>query len=116
MATLFPDLKTVKKLQQKPTEGELVLLDFLIKHLDHKFEIYYQAFINGDKPDIVILKKRVGVLIIEVKDWNLDNYYIDEHTDWYLKENDTKIKSPLSQVKFYKDNLYDLHIEVLLQK
>jgi len=116
MATLFPDFNTIKKLHQKPADGELVLLDFLNKNLDHEFEIYFQPFITGDRPDIVILKKNSGALIIEVKDWNLDNYYIDEHTDWYLKENDTKIKSPLSQVKFYKDNLYDLHIEGLLQK
>ena len=116
MASLFPDFNTIKRLYKKPAKGELNLLDFLNKNLDHEFEIYFKPFINGDRPDIVILKKTGGVVIIEVKDWNLDDYYIDEHTDWYLKENDTKIKSPLSQVKFYKDNLYDLHIEGLLQK
>ena len=27
---------------------------------------------NGDRPDIVIMRKGQGVLIIEVKDYNLD--------------------------------------------
>ncbi|SMO92647.1 hypothetical protein SAMN06265379_11623 [Saccharicrinis carchari] len=52
-------------------------------------------------------------MIIEVKDWSLDNYYIDENTDWCLKKNDRKLKSPLSQVKSYKDNLFNMHIDNL---
>lgn len=116
MARLFPDINSIKNLHQKPTEGEIVLLDFLARNLANDFEVYFQPFINGDKPDIVILKKKGGAVIIEVKDWNLDNYYIDENTDWYLKKNDCKLKSPLSQVKSYKDNLFNLHIDSLLPK
>ncbi len=116
MAKLFPDIITIKNLHQKPTDGELVLLDFLEKELNNEFEIYFQPFINGDRPDIVILKRYGGVVIIEVKDWNFNNYYIDENTNWILKKNNTKIKSPLSQVKDYKDNLFNLHIDSLLQK
>jgi hypothetical protein len=116
MARLFPDINSIKNLHQKPTEGEIVLLDFLVKNLADDFDVYFQPFINGDKPDIVILKKNGGAVIIEVKDWKLDNYYIDENTDWYLKKNDCKLKSPLSQVKSYKDNLFNLHIDSLLPK
>lgn len=116
MAQLFPDIKTIKRLHQKPTEGELSILDFLVNSLDSDFEIYFQPFINGDKPDIIVLKKNAGVIIIEVKDWVLDHYYIDDKTDWYLKKNNCKIKSPLSQVRSYKDNLFNLHINSLLPK
>lgn len=116
MAKLFPDLNTIQRLHQKPTEGELVLLTFLEKQLNADFEVYFQPFVNGDRPDIVILKKNGGAVIIEVKDWNLDHYYIDENTDWYLKKNDCRLKSPLLQVKSYKDNLYNLHIDDLLSK
>ena len=71
------------------------------------------------------IKKIVLEKEITINNWHLhndnavvsscDNYYIDKHTDWYLKETDRKIKSPLAQVKSYKDNLYDLHINDLLQ-
>jgi hypothetical protein len=116
MAKLFPDIKTIKNLHQKPTEGEIVLLDFLEEKLNEDYEVYFQPFINGDKPDIVILKRYGGAVVIEVKDWILDHYYIDENTDWHLKKNDCKLKSPLSQVKSYKDNLFNLHIDSLLPK
>jgi len=116
MAQLFPDYQTIKKLHQKPTDGELTLLDFLVNSLDDEFEIYFQPFINGDNPDIIVLKKHVGAIIIEIKDWTLTNYYIDDNTDWYLKKNNHKIKSPLSQVKSYKNNLFNIHINELLYK
>ncbi|MFA9389338.1 MAG: UvrD-helicase domain-containing protein [Prolixibacteraceae bacterium] len=116
MAKLFPDINTIKRLHQKPTEGELALLDFLVKYLPSDFEIYFQPFINGDMPDIVLLKRNGGAVIIEVKDWTLDNYYIDENTDWCLKKNDCRLKSPLSQVRSYKDNLFNMHIDKLLPK
>lgn len=116
MAQLFPDIKTINNLHQKPTAGELAILQFLEKNLSSDFEIYFQPFINGDKPDIVLLKKNGGAVIIEVKDWALEHYYIDENTDWRLKKNDCKIKSPLSQVKNYKDNLFNIHINSLLPK
>jgi hypothetical protein len=116
MATIIPDLRTIRRLHQKPTEGELKLISFLDENLSSEFEVYFQPFINGDKPDIVLLKKNGGVIIFEVKDWHLDKYSIDENTDWHVKSNNCKIKSPYSQVKTYKDNLYDLHIDSLLAK
>src|SRR5690606_9827495 len=49
----------------------------------------------------------------EVKDWNLNHYYIDNKTKWHLVKDDTFIKSPLNQVETYKDNLFQLHSEEL---
>lgn len=116
MAKLFPDIETIESLHQEPTEGELVLLGFLVENLSADFEVYFQPFINGDKPDIVILKRNGGAAIIEVKDWDLDNYYIDDKTNWRLRQNNHMIKSPLSQIRTYKDNLYNIHIDRLLPK
>lgn len=59
MAKIYPDIDTIRNLHQKPTDGELVLLNFLDKNLSSEFEIYFQPYINGDKPDIVVLKKMV---------------------------------------------------------
>ena len=62
MAQLYPDFYTIQHLHQPATEGELALLDFLQKNLNPEFEIYFQPFINGDRPDIVILKKNGGAI------------------------------------------------------
>jgi len=116
LAQLYPDIETIKKLHQPPTDGELALLDFLCQELNEEYEIYFQPLINGDNPDLVIMRKGGGVIIFEVKDWNLSNYELDEKNNWMLKKDGTYIKSPIEQLKTYKDNLFDLHIEGLLEK
>jgi hypothetical protein len=117
MAQIFPPFENIDRLKQVPTEGEL----FLLKHLARIFsnnqniEIYYQPFINGTRPDIVILNKNTGVTIIEVKDWDLDNYYVNKENDWCLTYNGDKIKSPYSQVQKYKEDMFNLHINGILE-
>lgn len=116
MAILSPSLEVIKRQKVQPTPGEWVLLDFLLDNLDNTYEIYFQPYINGDNPDLAIMRKGSGVLLIEVKDWNLKHYYCDESTKWRLREKkkkDSFLKSPLSQVENYKSNLFTLHIEEL---
>ena len=116
MAILDPSLEIIKRQKVQPTEGEWKLLTFLIDNLDDTYEIYFQPYLNGDNPDIAIMRRGSGVLIIEVKDWNLSHYYVDEKTKWRLKKDDSCIKSPLKQVDTYKENLFNLHIEELFLK
>lgn len=116
MAQIFPTIENIKRLKVKPTEGEWFLLNYLIETLDDNFEVYFQPFLNGDRPDIVIMKKGCGVVIIEVKDWNLSRYIVSNENNWYLKERKQYIKSPFQQVFSYKSNLFSLHINGLLEK
>lgn len=115
MAEFFPKLENIKNLKQKPTAGELHTLEVL-KGLSDDYEIYFQPFINGHNPDIIIIRKNYGVLIIEVKDWLLNHYQIDEKDNWGLHKENILIKSPIKQVKTYKDDLYNLSISTLLPK
>ncbi len=96
--------------------GEWHLLEFLADVLDDSFEVYFNPFLNGDRPDVVILRKGGGVLIIEVKDWHLDHYRIDAQRRWRTRHLPEYVRSPLEQVLHYKKNLYELHIEGLLEK
>lgn len=116
MAVLYPDIDKIKSFVVKPEEGELHLLNFLRTILDDSFEVFFNPFLNGDRPDIIIMRKYYGVMIIEVKDWKLSNYFIDKNKKWRLKQNESYIKSPLNQVLEYKENIYNLHIEDLLEK
>lgn len=118
MAIFFPPLESIEFLNQKPTEGELCFLNFLKRTLDDSFEIFFQPHLNGDYPDIVIMKENAGVYIVEVKDWDLDHYELDERKNWYVKVDGKKVEkvSPMNQVFRYKENLYNLHIEGLLEK
>lgn len=117
MATLIPSYDKILRLKVKPEEGELHLLKFLDNNLDSSFEVYFNPYMNGDRPDIIIMKKGQGVLVIEVKDYNLDLYELDKRKNLVVKSSKARTyKSPISQVLKYKDNLFELHIENLLEK
>ena len=117
MAKLIPSFDHILKMKVPPTDGELTLLRFLDSILDDSFEVYFNPYMNGDRPDIVIVRKRHGVLIIEVKDWDLDAYRLDERKHWILKNDpSTQLKSPIDQVLKYKENLYTLHLDDLYEK
>lgn len=114
MATFYPSIEKIKTFKVQPTRGEWTLINFLANNLDDTFQVYFNPFLNGDRPDVIIMKKGQGVMIIEVKDWNLDNFYLDERRKWRYKNNDSVVKSPIDQVLKYKKNLFDLHVEDLL--
>lgn len=116
MAIFFPTFDEIQNLKVKPEIGELYLLNFLKNNLDDSFEIFFNPFLNGDRPDVIIMKENQGVLIIEVKDYVLDSYELDERKNWKVKNINQHIKSPISQVLQYKENLFNLHIENLLAK
>ncbi|MBL7813906.1 MAG: NERD domain-containing protein [Saprospiraceae bacterium] len=115
MALFYPSIEKIKQLTVQPEAGELHLLNFL-SDLDDSFEIFFNPFLNGDRPDIIIVRKNYGIMIIEVKDWELSNYYLDEKRKWRLKKNNAYLKSPIDQVLNYKENLYNLHVERLLER
>jgi hypothetical protein len=122
MAIFSPTIEKIQQFKVPPTEGEWYLLRFLQSTLDDNYEVYFNPYLNGDRPDVVIMRKGGGVMIIEVKDWDLDLYQLDEKKHWHLKhpQNDGEryayLKSPIDQVQKYKENLYNLHVETLLEQ
>lgn len=122
MAKFIPSFAKMLQLTVQPTIGEWTLLNFLRVALDDTFEVYFNPYLNGDRPDIIILKKQGGVFIIEVKDWDLDLYKLDKKKHWHLahpkdaREKRVTILSPIEQCQKYKENLFELHVEGLLEK
>ena len=105
----------INKRKPAPTEGEKALINFLYLNYDDCFEIFYQPFLNGDLPDVIVMHKGGGVMIFEVKDWDLSNYTITSTGQWKINSNGAIRKdNPLRQVLKYKENLYNLHIDSLL--
>lgn len=116
MALVYPDFLTISKLRVPPTEGEFSLLEYLSAKLDSSYEIFFNPFLDGDRPDIIILRKEHGAVIIEVKDWRLASYSVSEDNKWSVLTPEgtrQRIKSPHQQVFHYKSNMYDLHLPLL---
>ena len=118
MAIIYPSIDQLDKLRVKPTDGERSLLEQLCTNLSDDYEVFFNPYLDGDRPDIIILKQDVGAFIIEIKDWALSSYHIDENNKWtVIAKKDfgksSPIKSPQSQAFRYKQNLYDLHLPIL---
>ena len=113
MAIIYPALENIDRLKVKPEDGEIHLIKYLKEQLDDSYEIFFNPSLNGDRPDIVILKEDSSIIIIEVKDWNLAAYSVDENNKWHVLKNGTPKRSPHAQVFKYKDQLYDLHLPSL---
>lgn len=115
MAKVYPTLENISRLKVKATEGELYLLNYLIEELDDSFEVFFNPFLDGDRPDLIILKKDVAIFVIEVKDYDLSSYSLDEFNNWEVisEQGKRRIASPQAQVFTYKKNLYNLHLPVL---
>ena len=117
MATIYPPLETIKRLKQPPTEGELVLLEWLDKNLSGDFEVYFQPFLIEARPDIVVMRRDGGVIIFEVKDWDLANYESLRNGTWKVKANGELMhETPIRQVVSYKDKLFSLNSATLLNE
>lgn len=115
MARLIPSFEEILKDNREITEGELHLLRFLNENLDNNYEVFFQPYLNGDRPDIVIMRRNSGVLIIEVKDYNLDSYEAIDDYIWKVKSNNAQIKSPVKQAFQYKTNIFSLHVNNLAE-
>lgn len=119
MAKLVPSIEEIKNSKPYPEKGELALIESLYRNLDDSYEIYFQSYLNGLHPDIVILRDGYGVFIIEVKDWDLENYkygQVDNNNRYgkmFLKKNNAKVKNPFDQVMAYKNSLYQLYLPEL---
>jgi hypothetical protein len=111
MATLYPDLENIDRLTVPPTAGERHLLMVLRDTLDDTYEVYFNPYLDGDRPDVIVLKPGCGALIIEVKDWNLNHYQVDINNRWRYEGK--VVSSPQQQAFRYKANIFNLHLPVL---
>lgn len=117
---LYPNWEQLNSAHSPLTPGELAILLFLDEHLPkdnawtkdkslteyNGWLIFAQPFLNGSRPDLIIFNPFVGVMIYEVKDWNLQHYkkrngeiWVSDHKGSY------QIKSPLRQVEHYKNKI-----------
>ena len=127
-----------KQLKHKWEKSEYLLTKYLDKNLPKEWIIHtrpeflkedqgWGSKINRKTPDIVIAHPEQGIMVFEVKDWNVDAYQksikklkngkeIWEIFPKHLKYK-TKNKNPVSQVKSYlnilRDDVYEILEEIV---
>ena len=118
---LYPTWQQLNEQNNPLTDGERALILYLDRYLPkdpiwkqdqglknyNGWLIFAQPFLNGTRPDVIIFNPNVGIVIYEVKDWNLDNYQFKK--DIGLTVTDGRgtytVKSPINQVNHYKEIL-----------
>ena len=104
MAVIYPEIENIQRLKVIPTPGEWNLIHCLKDQLDDTYEVFFNPYLDGDRPDIIVLKEHCSAFIIEVKDWDLKNYEITGNNKWKVHDGSkSSIKpSPQSQAFRYK--------------
>lgn len=111
MATLYPKIEDIQNLKPPLTPGEKYITDFLVQILDSSWEIFVQPYMNGDKPDIVLLNKNRGMLFIEVKDYQLNSYSLSgDKFEVRTPAGLHRIQNPYDQVYRYKKDIYEYYM------
>ena len=104
---IFPDWPTLSDLRPPLTEGEEALLRFLDENLPEAWNIYAQPYVNDMRPDVVVVKPEVGLVVYEVKDWTLTHYGFEGQRliartscEEWLEED------PLTKSRWYAESLF----------
>lgn len=113
---ISPDRDALSGLRTPLEKGEGQVLDFFDELLDPAWEIYVQPFMNGLRPDFVLLNPSVGAAVFEVKDWDLEaqDYCPDERPGWlrvrdFRTNRDYRKRSPFDKAKQYAAELRDIY-------
>ena len=117
MAKLYPPLEIIDEMTPAPTAGERKLLEFLHQNYNDEYEVFFQPFLNEARPDVVLMRKGGGIIIFEVKDWDLGNYKSTPTGTWIVRANGSRMRyTPIRQVVSYKDKLFSLNSGELFRR
>jgi len=100
MATLIPSFRSCSS---KMTSGERRFAQRLEEKLNADYLLWYDVPVGPKKrhPDFVILHPDNGLLVLEVKDWKLENIGSVTHTEVQLQTDQgvKALKNPLKQAR-----------------
>ena len=106
MATMIPnDIEDFK------TEGEKKFYNFLeaVAKPDKDYMAWYSPDVEGREPDFVLFCENLGLIVFEVKDWDLDQIIMADPKKFVIKKGNKEEthNNPLQQAKNYLYNLKD---------
>jgi hypothetical protein len=110
MAKMYPD--DIEDFE-KATPGEKKVFRFLKEAArPHKdFVCWYEPPVGstGKTPDFILFRKDLGLLVLEVKDWAIDQIIESSPFEFTIRssDKDKKRKSPDKQAKGYVNALMD---------
>lgn len=108
-------LYITKNRNVKLEPGEIYLLNCLRVAPLSGWSIFFQPHFNGERPDFVLTHPQYGIVIIEVKDYQIESgRYSQKDGNCFMKVDGKtphmrKIENPCKQVERYKENILELY-------
>lgn len=99
MATMIPS-----NINEIATIGEKRVFKVLESLLPDDYCVWYDVRINERYPDFIILGPDLGILVLEVKDWQLESILNADIENFYLSTSGVH-KNPLKQARDYMNIL-----------
>jgi hypothetical protein len=115
--TVSPRLDELEYLRTPLNPGEGRVLRALCERLPEGWEIYIQPHLNGLRPDFVLLHPRVGISVLEVKDWDLDAmpYQLRQSADGHFRLTAYRagrwfpVEEPMQKLERYRQEISKLY-------
>lgn len=73
-----------------------------------EWKIYVQPYLNGSRPDIIVLNPNIGAMVYEVKDYKLSTYNWKNNGKHYKGEDNDTVNAHIHQVQHYKEKMIHL--------
>ncbi|AMJ41446.1 thermonuclease family protein [Anaerotignum propionicum] len=95
MAIMYP-----KVITSDATVGEKRVFNILKTALPDSYYVWFNARINNRYPDFIIMEAELGIVVLEVKDWELNSVSKADKNLFYTTSNEAK-KNPIEQAREY---------------
>jgi len=90
------------------TPGEIRVFDLLRELLPDTFYVWYDVMVKNRYPDFIILGPNLGVVILEVKDWEAGSIISADSEIFSLRTSGREFTNPLKQARSYMLGLIDI--------
>ena len=89
--------------------GEETVYNLFTQVLPLEWEMYIQPYLNGLRPDLVLLNPNAGIAVFEVKDWKFS-------TIKNVAKSEYRIQNPLEKISLYKNHLLEIYCPRLKER
>lgn len=94
MANMYP-----KQIDSGATMGERQVFNLLKEKLPANYYVWHNTRIGEKYPDFIIFEKNIGIIVLEVKDWKLENVEWADKKQFGLKGG--TLENPIEQAREY---------------
>jgi hypothetical protein len=103
-------------MKQNKNEEGINSLKKIAKERPRNCHAYFQPFLNGIQPDLLILNETIGLIIILNSTLDLELCSIDENNRWLSETSENELISPFYEVTLWRNRIVHEYSEVYIER